>query len=108
MTFTGERDDIPQWLNAFDVVVQPSLTDAGPRVPLEAMACGRTVVATRVEGNAEEVTDGVTGLLHDQPEQRVLGVARPADHPVGEPPAEVDLTQGVAGDGHAVVAHLHR
>jgi glycosyltransferase involved in cell wall biosynthesis len=63
VTFTGERDDIPQWLNAFDVVVQPSLTDAGPRVPLEAMACGRTVVATRVEGNAEEVTDGVTGLL---------------------------------------------
>jgi glycosyltransferase involved in cell wall biosynthesis len=63
VTFTGERDDVPLWLNALDVVVQPSLTDAGPRVPLEAMACGRAVVATRVEGNVEEVSDGVTGLL---------------------------------------------
>jgi glycosyltransferase involved in cell wall biosynthesis len=27
------------------------------------MACGRPVVATRVEGNVEEVSDGVTGLL---------------------------------------------
>ncbi len=73
--FTGERQDICLWLNAFDLVVQPSLTDAGPRVPLEAMACGRAVVATRVEGNAEEVVHGVTGLLVEPANDAVLAEA---------------------------------
>jgi glycosyltransferase involved in cell wall biosynthesis len=61
--FLGLRDDIPEVLASLDVVVQPSLTEAGPRVPLEAMAMERPLVVTDVGGNSEEVIDGQTGLV---------------------------------------------
>jgi len=61
--FLGLRDDIPEVLASLDVVVQPSLTEAGPRVPLEAMAMERPLVVTDVGGNSEEVIDGETGLV---------------------------------------------
>ena len=48
---------------ALDILVQPSLTEAGPRAPLEAMAMMRPVVGTRVEGTAEEIVEGETGIL---------------------------------------------
>jgi len=63
LAFVPARQDVPEVLAAFDVLVQPSLTEAGPRAPLEAMAMQRPVVGTRIEGTAEEVVDGETGLL---------------------------------------------
>ena len=60
---------------ALDVLVQPSLTEAGPRAPLEAMAMGRPVVGTRVEGTAEEVVDGETGILVEPREGPALAHA---------------------------------
>jgi glycosyltransferase involved in cell wall biosynthesis len=60
---------------ALDVLVQPSLTEAGPRAPLEAMAMARPVVGTRVEGLAEEVVEGATGLLVPPRDARALAVA---------------------------------
>lgn len=59
----GSRRDIPSILASLDVVVQPSLTEAGPRVPLEAMAMERPIVVTDVGGNSEEVVDGKTGIV---------------------------------------------
>jgi glycosyltransferase involved in cell wall biosynthesis len=61
--FLGLRADIPEVLASLDVVVQPSLTEAGPRVPLEAMAMERPLVVTDAGGNSEEVIDGQTGLV---------------------------------------------
>ncbi|MBZ5552569.1 MAG: glycosyltransferase family 4 protein [Acidobacteriia bacterium] len=61
--FLGFRPDLPDVLASLDVVVQPSLTEAGPLAPLEAMAMGRPVVATDVGGNSEEVIDGQTGIV---------------------------------------------
>jgi glycosyltransferase involved in cell wall biosynthesis len=59
----GERDDVPDLLEAADVVCLTSDTEALPMVLLEAMALGRPIVATDVGGIRELVVDGVTGIL---------------------------------------------
>ncbi len=61
--FLGHRTDVPALLAAFDVFVLPSLYEGLPNAVLEAMACGRPVVATAVDGTPEVVDNGVTGLL---------------------------------------------
>lgn len=50
--FAGWRghDDLPQALAACDAVVMPSVNDSYPQTPLEAMATGRPVIATRSGG----------------------------------------------------------
>ncbi len=58
------HDDIPTWLAAADVVVQPSLLEPFGQALVEAMACGRTVVATRIGGPPEFVTEDA-GVLVD-------------------------------------------
>ncbi|MFN8668503.1 MAG: glycosyltransferase [Gemmatimonadaceae bacterium] len=59
----------PAWVSTLmrdaDVVVLPSRGEGLPVALVEAMACGRAVVATRSGGNAEVVRDGETGLLVD-------------------------------------------
>jgi sugar transferase (PEP-CTERM/EpsH1 system associated) len=57
----GESSDIPEVLRGFDVFVCPSLSEGISNTILEAMASGLPVLATRVGGNPELVTDGVTG-----------------------------------------------
>ena len=48
---------------AGDVFCLPSLSEGLPTVVCEAMACGRAVVATAVDGTPEIVDDEATGLL---------------------------------------------
>lgn len=59
----------PGWVSTLmrdaDVVALPSRGEGLPVALVEAMACGRAVVATRSGGNAEVVRDGETGLLVD-------------------------------------------
>lgn len=56
-------DQIPALYHEFDAFVLPSHTEGLPRVVLEAHATATPVVATRVGGVPEVVTDGETGLL---------------------------------------------
>lgn len=46
-----------------DLVINPSIYEGMPNVVLEAMACGRPVLASRVPGNDTLVVDRVTGWL---------------------------------------------
>jgi glycosyltransferase involved in cell wall biosynthesis len=60
---TGHLDDAIPWIDALDVMVVTSRSEAGPLVLGEAMALGTPVVATRVPGPAQAIADGETGLL---------------------------------------------
>ncbi len=61
---TGFTNNVPRSLAKLDAMVLPSLFGEGlPMVVLEAMAAGLPVIATRVEGTPEAITDGVEGVL---------------------------------------------
>lgn len=49
------------------VLVMPSRFEGLPLAIVEAMLCGRPVVATDVAGNKEVMRDGVTGFIADAP-----------------------------------------
>ena len=54
--------EIPQWMSASDLLCLPSRREGCPNVILEALACGRPVVASRV-GGVPELIDETNGLL---------------------------------------------
>ncbi|MGH7262415.1 MAG: glycosyltransferase [Candidatus Rokuibacteriota bacterium] len=57
-------------LEACDVVLNCSLSEGGmANSVLEAMACGRAVLASDIEGNRSLVEDGVTGFLFSGPDE---------------------------------------
>jgi teichuronic acid biosynthesis glycosyltransferase TuaC len=56
-------DDVPLWMAAADVVTLPSYMEGCPNVVLEALACGRPVVATEVGGIPEIMSDGCGKLV---------------------------------------------
>jgi sugar transferase (PEP-CTERM/EpsH1 system associated) len=59
----GSREDIAALLRGLDVFVLPSRAEGISNTILEAMASALPVVATRVGGNAELVTEGESGTL---------------------------------------------
>jgi glycosyltransferase involved in cell wall biosynthesis len=61
--FTGNRDDIAEIMAALDLFVLSSVSEGFGRSAVEAMACGKAVVASNVGGLSEVVEDGVTGKL---------------------------------------------
>jgi len=63
LEFLGHVDPIEPLVEALDVMVLPSLSEALGLVLLEAGALGVPVVATAVGGIPEVVEDGVTGIL---------------------------------------------
>jgi len=61
--FTGYQANSAQWMAAMDVVVNASFGEPFGMVIIEAMALGKAVVATRLDGPTEIITDGIDGLL---------------------------------------------
>lgn len=61
--FTGERNDVRDLLNLFDIFVLSSWTEGISISLLEAVASGKPVVATMVGGNSEIVKEGKSGFL---------------------------------------------
>ncbi|MBU0742542.1 glycosyltransferase family 4 protein [bacterium] len=59
----GWVDDMPELYRTLDLLVCPSRYEGFGLAAVEAMACGRPVVATRASSLPEIVEDGVTGLL---------------------------------------------
>ena len=66
--------EVARHLAAADVVCAPSLLEPFGQAILEAMACGRTVVATRLGGPPEFVTEDA-GILVDPLDEAELGLA---------------------------------
>jgi L-malate glycosyltransferase len=62
-TFEPATKDVRPWLQRIDIFVLPSFSEALSNSLMEAMACGCCVVASRVGGNPELVTDQESGLL---------------------------------------------
>jgi glycosyltransferase involved in cell wall biosynthesis len=61
--FAGYRNDVPDILDAVDVVAMPSFREGFGYSALEAIAAGKPVVASRIEGLPTIVQDGRTGFL---------------------------------------------
>jgi len=78
------HDEVPWAMAAGDVFCLPSLSEGLPTVVCEAMACGRAVVATAVDGTPEIVDDGATGLLVPPRDPRSLADA--LARLLGDPP----------------------
>lgn len=72
--FWGPRPDVEFYYAAADVYVGPSLEDTFALPPAEAMACGLPVIVTRENGVHEIMTDGVDGLILEDP-QDAAGLA---------------------------------
>jgi len=77
--FARDSIEIARYLNESRVFLMPSLNEGGPRVVLEAMACGIPVIATPVgivpdilppecieEWNSADLADKVTNILGDE------------------------------------------
>ncbi len=60
---TGFRPDVLSLHKAFDIFVMSSVTEGLGTSVIDAMACGRPVVATTAGGIPELVVDGETGVL---------------------------------------------
>jgi glycosyltransferase involved in cell wall biosynthesis len=69
--FQPATSEVAAWLQAIDIFVLPSTSEALSNSLMEAMACGCCAVASRVGGNPELVSHGRTGLLFE--------VGNPAD-----------------------------
>ena len=104
VTVTGfvPHDAVPGYLSAADVLCQPSLVEPFGQATLEALACGRAVVATRNGGPPEFVPPGA-GVLVDPLDEDALvaalrdGVALPVPNPAARDAAEAhDLKRQAA------------
>jgi len=97
------HSDVAAHIEASRVVCQPSLVEPFGQALLEAMACGRSVVATRVGGPPELVADGA-GFLVDPLDVPALGGAlrRAAELPCPNEAARA------AAEGHDVRRQAER
>jgi glycosyltransferase involved in cell wall biosynthesis len=95
VVFAGMQRSPESFTKAFDMFVLPTLisTEHCSNAILEAMACGKPVIATQVGGNGELVSDSETGLLVDPGSSAEL--ARAIRHLAADP--ELRLRMGTAG-----------
>lgn len=73
--FAGDRSDVANLLQCMDVFVLPSLAEGISNTLLEAMACSLPVVATRVGGTPEIITQNEQGLLVPPGDTQELALA---------------------------------
>lgn len=92
VVFAGQRSEVAQLVQAFDVFAMPSLTEGLSIALLEACATGLAIAATAVGGNVEIVRDGETGLL--VPPGDAAALADALSRLLADPPLRARLGDG--------------
>jgi len=99
--FLGQRDDVPDLLQAADCLLLTSRSEGVPQAVTQAMGCGLAVVATAVGGVPELIRDGQTGLL--VPAESVELTTRALQQLVDDPALSRKLA--CAGRQHATTSY---
>lgn len=97
--FAGAAADVVPWYRAADLVVLPSRWEGMALAPLEAMACGRPVVLTDVDGARESLPPGRAPVPAGDP----AALARALTRLLLDPPLRASL--GHEGRRHVLTAH---
>jgi glycosyltransferase involved in cell wall biosynthesis len=98
--FVGERSDVPDWLAAADVVASASRWEGMSMAILEAMARGRSIVATDVAGSHEQLGDEAGAVVPpEDPDALAAEIVRRLADP------ELRAAEGRAARRRAVSSH---
>ena len=106
-------DRVPERISAAHIVCQPSLIEPFGQALLEAMACGRSVVATRIGGPLEFVPPEA-GVLVDPADEDALVIALraaaelPCPNPAARAAAEAHDVRAQAEKVERVLEHAAR
>lgn len=100
--FAGAEADVAPWYRAADLVVLPSRRESMALAPLEAMACGRAVVVTDVDGARESLPPG-HALFCLTPSQDPYALATAVGDLLLNAPLRTTL--GHQGHQHVLCAH---
>ncbi|MEW5913774.1 MAG: glycosyltransferase [Thermodesulfobacteriota bacterium] len=92
---TQPHQEVPTYMAAADAVVLPSLSEGDPNSVLEALGCGRPVVAARVGGVPEVVFEGQQGSLFEAGD--AVGLAQAAQKVLERQWDPAALSASVAG-----------
>jgi len=78
LTFLGDRPDVPELLQAMDMLCWLSRGEGMPHVIAEAGAARLPVVATQDNGSMQQIEDGVSGLFvaHESPVEVADAIVR--------------------------------
>ncbi len=100
------QSEVPQWMAACDLLVLPSWAEGTPNVVLEALACGRRVVASAVGGVPDVIASERLGELVEprRPAQLAAALVRAAGRDY-DPTAVA--AEGSAGDWEESAGRLY-
>lgn len=90
--FPGHQDDIAPWFALADINLMPSYAEPFGLVAIEAMASGKPLIASGVDGLLEVVEDNVSGLL--VPPRDAGALARAIERLLGDAGLYAKLSQG--------------
>ena len=65
ITFIGNIKNIPEFLSALDIYIQPSVTEGFPLSVLEAMASKLPIISSNAGGLKEMIIDGENGITYE-------------------------------------------
>lgn len=76
--FAGHRSDVPIIQSLLDIQVFPSLWEGTPLTVFEALAMGKAIVSTNVDGLGEVLVNGESALVVEpsDPDQLAVGIQR--------------------------------
>ena len=100
------HDEIAHWIAACDILSLPSWNEGTPNVVLEALACGRRVVATDVGGIPDLIDSDTLGELVPARSPEALAGALSRAVAADYDPAEI-ARLGAHGDWQESAMQLH-